>query len=80
MVTSWRGAQPAVPLHIRNAPTSLMKGLGYSKGYEYNPAKGYARGCPEGYLPPTLKSSSFFDPADCEPGHKLHLCRNLPAC
>jgi putative ATPase len=27
-------AEP-VPLHLRNAPTSLMKGLGYGKGYEY---------------------------------------------
>ena len=24
-----------VPLHLRNAPTSLMKGLGYGKGYKY---------------------------------------------
>jgi len=24
-----------VPLHLRNAPTGLMKGLGYGKGYEY---------------------------------------------
>jgi putative ATPase len=28
-------AAEAVPLHLRNAPTSLMKGLGYSKGYQY---------------------------------------------
>ena len=27
-------AEP-VPLHIRNAPTGLMKGLGYGKGYQY---------------------------------------------
>jgi len=27
-------AEP-VPLHLRNAPTSLMKGLGYGKGYQY---------------------------------------------
>jgi putative ATPase len=24
-----------VPLHLRNAPTGLMKGLGYGKGYQY---------------------------------------------
>lgn len=29
-----RGAEP-VPMHLRNAPTSLMKGLGYGKGYRY---------------------------------------------
>jgi putative ATPase len=28
-------ASDAVPLHLRNAPTGLMKGLGYGKGYEY---------------------------------------------
>ena len=28
-------AAEAVPLHLRNAPTSLMKGLGYGRGYEY---------------------------------------------
>jgi putative ATPase len=30
-----RTAAEAVPLHLRNAPTSLMKGLGYGKGYQY---------------------------------------------
>ena len=29
-----RGDLP-VPLHLRNAPTALMKGLGYGEGYEY---------------------------------------------
>jgi putative ATPase len=28
-------AAEAVPLHLRNAPTRLMKGLGYSRGYQY---------------------------------------------
>jgi putative ATPase len=30
-----RTAAEPVPLHLRNAPTSLMKGLGYGKGYQY---------------------------------------------
>jgi putative ATPase len=30
-----RTAQDPVPLHLRNAPTNLMKGLGYGKGYQY---------------------------------------------
>jgi putative ATPase len=37
-------AEP-VPLHIRNAPTALMKELGYGKGYQY------AHGVPEAYIP-----------------------------
>ena len=35
----------AVPMHIRNAPTKLMKELGYGDGYQY------AHAAPEGYLP-----------------------------
>ncbi|MBS1261556.1 MAG: Replication-associated recombination protein A [Calditrichaeota bacterium] len=31
-----RGGQPAVPLHLRNAPTALMKAEGYSEGYLYS--------------------------------------------
>jgi len=30
-----RTAAEAVPLHLRNAPTGLMKGLGYGSGYQY---------------------------------------------
>jgi putative ATPase len=30
-----QGDNPPVPLHIRNAPTGLMKGLGYGRGYQY---------------------------------------------
>ncbi|XP_059608976.1 ATPase WRNIP1-like [Phlebotomus argentipes] len=32
-ITNWRGALPAVPLHLRNAPTKLMKEMGCAKGY-----------------------------------------------
>lgn len=32
-----RGPQPTVPLHLRNAPTQLMKDLGYARDYQYNP-------------------------------------------
>ena len=61
-----------MPMHIRNAPTALMKGLGYARGYEYNPANHYARGCAQGYLPPELGAGrAFLDEADCEPGCAL---------
>ncbi|KAK7866728.1 hypothetical protein R5R35_003149 [Gryllus longicercus] len=33
LINEQKGAQPAVPLHLRNAPTRLMKDLGYAKGY-----------------------------------------------
>jgi putative ATPase len=55
------GAQP-VPLHIRNAPTRLMKDLGYHKGYRY--AHDYAEGYVlQDYLPDRLRGKKFYDPA-----------------
>ncbi len=56
-------ANPAegVPLHIRNAPTGLMKELGYAKGYQYGHAvpEGYL---PQEYLPEKLRGSKFYEP------------------
>jgi putative ATPase len=55
------GALP-VPLHVRNAPTRLMKELGYSKGYRY--AHDYQEGyVTQEYLPDKLKGLKFYDPA-----------------
>ncbi len=50
-----------VPMHIRNAPTSLMKDLGYGKGYQYahDYAEGYA-GQP--CLPDGLAGRTFYEP------------------
>ena len=46
-----------VPLHLRNAPTGLMKQLGYGKGYIYNPeAKGEVK---QEYLPDRLKGKKY---------------------
>ncbi len=43
-----------VPLHIRNAPTKLMKDLGYSRGYKYTPLVDSSS---QEYLPKELKDS-----------------------
>jgi putative ATPase len=50
-----------VPLHIRNAPTRLMKNMDYSKGYEYSHSyeKNFS---PQEYLPDEIKGNTFFDP------------------
>jgi putative ATPase len=51
-----------VPLHIRNAPTGLMKDLGYGAGYRYAhdyPA-GYTR---QQYLPDELATDSYYEPS-----------------
>jgi putative ATPase len=52
-----------VPLHLRNAPTGLMKGLGYGKGYRY------AHDEPEGVadmscLPDHLEGRRYYEPTD----------------
>lgn len=56
-------ATPAapVPLHIRNAPTKLMKELGYGDGYQYAHAapEGYQ---PQDYLPDELRGQTFYTP------------------
>jgi putative ATPase len=55
-------AEP-VPLHIRNAPTRLMKELGYSDGYRYDHE--YESGvAPQHYLPDALAGQKFYDPTD----------------
>ena len=57
-----------VPLHIRNAPTKLMKDLGYSDGYKYahNYADDSALGgfAEQEYLPQGLEGSRFYEPGN----------------
>ena len=56
------GDQP-VPLHIRNAPTKLMKKIGYGKDYKY--AHDYDQNFVEQeFLPDAVKNSRFYDPQD----------------
>ncbi len=53
-----------VPPHLRNAPTELMKGLGYGAGYRYahDEPDGYAAG--ESYWPEDLAPQSYYQPVD----------------
>ncbi|HEY3113576.1 MAG TPA: recombination factor protein RarA, partial [Gemmatimonadaceae bacterium] len=50
-----------VPMHIRNAPTRLMRELGYNEGYQYahNVPEAYI---PQEYLPEELRGSVFYEP------------------
>lgn len=52
-----------VPLHIRNAPTRLMKDLGYSKGYKYSHDYPNAH-VEQDYLPDALKGRRYYRPTD----------------
>jgi putative ATPase len=55
------GTRP-VPMHLRNAPTQLMKTLDYGKGYRYahNEEGGFAAG--ESYLPDGMPAPGFYRP------------------
>jgi putative ATPase len=57
------GTRP-VPLHIRNAPTKLMKNLGYGRDYRYahDEDEGYAAG--ESYLPDGMEPPRWYRPTD----------------
>jgi putative ATPase len=53
-----------VPMHIRNAPTKLMKNLGMGKDYRYahNEESAYAAG--ENYLPEGLEGKTWYEPTE----------------
>jgi len=70
VLTSYTSARQAVnehgplpvPLHLRNAPTPLMKSLGYGAGYQY-PHNFEGSYVPEDYLPDALKGRHFYRPS-----------------
>ena len=51
-----------VPMHLRNAPTRLMKELGYGKGYRYAHDEEDAYAAGERYLPEGMPPVSFYEP------------------
>ena len=71
-------ATPAapVPLHIRNAPTPLMKGLGYGRGYQYAHSSPEAY-LPQEYLPDQLRDALFYIPGPF--GHERTIAERLEA-
>jgi len=59
-----------IPLHLRNAPTKLMKDIGYGKDYKY--AHGYKGNfVDQGYLPESIKNSSFYQPQNNDSENRL---------
>lgn len=53
-----------VPPHLRNAPTALMKSLGFGESYRYAHDEAYAYAAGENYFPPELKQTQFYFPTD----------------
>jgi putative ATPase len=68
------GTRP-VPMHLRNAPTRLMKQLDYGKGYRYahDEEGGFAAG--ENYLPEGLDAPAFYRPV--ERGLEIRIAEKL---
>jgi putative ATPase len=58
VVAALENPEVQVPLHLRNAPTKLMKDQGYGKGYEWEAGAGH----PKGFLPVELEGQVFFAP------------------
>ena len=58
-----RGSDP-VPMHLRNAPTSLMEREGWGKGYRYAHDEPDAYAAGETYLPDGLTAERFYHPVD----------------
>jgi putative ATPase len=58
-----RTGAAAIPMHIRNAPTKLMKEWGYGKNYQYphDKTEGWVK---EQYLPDELKDVRFYKPSE----------------
>ena len=69
-----------VPLHLRNAPTKLMKGLGYGKGYQYDHDAEGGVALDQQCLPDALVDREFYSPVErgleLKIGEKLAALRN----
>ncbi len=66
-----------VPMHLRNAPTRLMKGLGYGKGYQYDHDAEGGVALDQQCLPDDLDGTVFYEPV--ERGLELKLREKLEA-
>jgi putative ATPase len=66
-----------VPMHLRNAPTKLMKGLGYGKGYQYDHDAEGGVALDQQCLPDELAGTVFYEPV--ERGLELQLREKLLA-
>ncbi len=63
-----------VPLHVRNAPTDLMKDLGYGEGYRYD-HEWEGGVAPQRYLPEELEGARFYEPG--ERGREERIARRM---
>ena len=71
----------AVPMHLRNAPTRLMKDMGHGDGYRYAHDEDEAYATGERYWPDDLKAMSYYEPVaqglEIKIRDRLHRLRGL---
>ncbi len=71
----------AVPVHLRNAPTKLMKELGYGKAYRYAHDEPHAYAAGETYMPDGVEEPAFYQPVnrglEIKLAEKLHFLQTL---
>lgn len=74
-------ASDEVPVHLRNAPTTLMKELGYGREYRYAHDEPHAYAAGETYMPDGLDEPDFYQPVDrgleIKIGKKLNWLKQL---
>ncbi|MFA0438530.1 recombination factor protein RarA [Vibrio sp. 10N.286.49.C2] len=72
-----------VPYHLRNAPTSLMKDMGYGEEYRYAHDEPGAYAAGERYLPPEMSGTRYYQPTnrglETKIGEKLDYLADLDA-
>ena len=68
------GTRP-VPMHLRNAPTALMKELDFGKGYRYAHDEEGAFAAGERYLPEGMQDMQFYQPV--ERGLEIRIAEKL---
>lgn len=53
-----------VPMHLRNAPTTMMKAVGYGNGYRYPHDEAHGFAADVRYLPEQVRGSPFYEPSE----------------
>lgn len=78
-----QNASDEVPVHLRNAPTKLMKELGYGRAYRYAHDEPHAYAAGESYMPDGLAEPDFYQPVprglEVKIGEKLAWLAELDA-
>lgn len=70
-----RHCEAAVPMHLRNAPTVMMKEMGYGAGYRYDHDAPDAHVADQTYFPQSMRPAVYYQPS--ERGHEKRIAERL---